>query len=80
MKLSVENVDGELLDLQDLKKFQLLSKSLVLKGGTAINTVIFNFPRLSVDIDLDLNKNLKKEELVLERDKIHNSLGSTRKE
>ena len=31
----------------------LLSKSLVLKGGTAINLTVFQLPRLSVDIDLD---------------------------
>ena len=29
----------------------LLSKSLVLKGGTAINLTVFQLPRLSVDID-----------------------------
>ena len=31
-----------------------LSENLILKGGTAINLVVFNLPRLSVDIDLDL--------------------------
>lgn len=31
----------------------LLSKFLVLKGGTAINLTVFQLPRLSVDIDLD---------------------------
>ena len=29
----------------------LLSKSLVLKGGTAINLTVFQLPRLSVDIE-----------------------------
>lgn len=32
-----------------------LSKSLVLKGGTAINLTVFQLPRLSVDIDLDFS-------------------------
>jgi len=31
----------------------MLSRYLALKGGTAINLIIFNLPRLSVDIDLD---------------------------
>ncbi|WP_337390356.1 nucleotidyl transferase AbiEii/AbiGii toxin family protein [Segatella sp.] len=30
-----------------------MSKSLVQKGGTAINLTVFQLPRLSVDIDLD---------------------------
>lgn len=37
----------------------LLSKTLVLKGGTAINLTVFKLPRLSVDIDLDLSINCK---------------------
>lgn len=31
----------------------ILSEQLALKGGTAINLIVFNLPRLSVDIDLD---------------------------
>lgn len=34
-------------------KRKLLSQTLVLKGGTAINLTVFELPRLSVDIDLD---------------------------
>lgn len=34
---------------------------LALKGGTAINLTVVDFPRLSVDIDLDFAKNLDKE-------------------
>lgn len=41
----------------------LLSKNLILKGGTAINLTVFNLPRLSVDIDLDLAINYDKEEM-----------------
>ncbi len=36
----------------------LLSDSLALKGGTAINLTIFDLPRLSVDIDMDFSKNV----------------------
>jgi len=39
-----------------------LNSLLALKGGTAINLALFELPRLSVDIDLDLAENLSKEE------------------
>lgn len=42
----------------------LLSDTLALKGGTAINLTIFALPRLSVDIDMDY-ANDKAEVLVL---------------
>lgn len=51
-----------------------INRLLALKGGTAINTATFNFPRLSVDIDLDLTENLQKEEMIKERENIHNLL------
>ena len=35
----------------------------ILKGGTAINLLFFDMPRLSVDIDLDFSDNLSKEEI-----------------
>ncbi|MDD4591841.1 MAG: nucleotidyl transferase AbiEii/AbiGii toxin family protein [Parabacteroides sp.] len=35
-----------------------------LKGGTAINLLFFNLPRLSVDIDLDFCQNLSREEML----------------
>ncbi len=51
-----------------------LKKLLALKGGTAINLAIFNLPRLSVDIDLDFSKNLSKEEMTEQRERIHEVL------
>jgi len=39
--------------LQFIDSDTLLSESLALKGGTAINLIITQLPRLSVDIDLD---------------------------
>ena len=36
----------------------LLSDTLALKGGTAINLTIFDLPRLSVDIDMDYTKDV----------------------
>ena len=43
---------------------ELLRSTLALKGGTAINLLFFNLPRLSVDIDLDFCINVDKEALV----------------
>ena len=50
----------------------LLSKSLALKGGTAINLIIFNLPRLSVDIDFDYSLNNNKDEMMKAREEITN--------
>ncbi len=40
--------------LEYLNTNPILKESLALKGDTAINPTIFNLPRLSADIDLDL--------------------------
>lgn len=57
--------------LADVLKFmeqdELLSKSIALKGGTAINLTIFDLPRLSVDIDLDYCKSIHREEMLIDR-------------
>lgn len=57
--------------LADVLKFmeedELLSKSIALKGGTAINLTIFDLPRLSVDIDLDYCKSIEREEMLADR-------------
>ncbi len=45
----------------------------VLKGGTAINLCLFDFPRLSVDIDMNFNSNTSKEEM-LEMRELHRKL------
>ena len=53
--------------LADVLKFfegdDMLSEYLALKGGTAINLIILDLPRLSVDIDLDFSKNISREEM-----------------
>ncbi len=57
--------------LADILKFMedddLLSISIALKGGTAINLTIFDLPRLSVDIDLDYCKSLDRGEMLKDR-------------
>ena len=52
----------------------LLSKSLVLKGGTAINLTIFEMPRLSVDIDLDFAHNCSRAEMIETREKVNHEI------
>lgn len=49
--------------LRFINTHPLLKENLILKGGTAINLTVFNLPRLSVDIDLDLAQNLQLQEM-----------------
>ena len=46
--------------LEFMNSDEVLSNHLWLKGGTAINLTIFDFPRLSVDIDMDYTPNDEK--------------------
>lgn len=52
----------------------LLSKSLVLKGGTAINFTVFQLPRLSVDIDLDFSIDCDRESMLTFRQDINQEI------
>lgn len=54
--------------LKYLETDELLSHSLALKGGTAINLTIFDLPRLSVDIDLDYCKSIEREDMLVDRE------------
>jgi len=60
--------------LRDVLKFfdevPILRENLALKGGTAINLLFFNLPRLSVDIDLDFCQNTSREEMLTTRKQI----------
>ena len=69
---TLEKVERLIRILEWINSDKKLNKLLALKGGTAINTAIFNFPRLSVDIDLDLTENIGKEEMIEQRENIHN--------
>ena len=71
---TLEKVERLIRILEWMNSDEKLNKLLALKGGTAINTAVFNFPRLSVDIDLDLTENLSKEEMIKERETIHKLL------
>ena len=52
----------------------LLSESLVLKGGTAINLMVFDLPRLSVDIDLDFAIPCNRERMLAMRGEINREI------
>lgn len=70
----VRDTFEKVLRLKEILKFfnsqEYLSEHLILKGGTAINTVIFNLPRLSVDIDMDFIPNGTRDEMVAAREQI----------
>lgn len=53
----------------------ILRENLALKGGTAINLLFFNLPRLSVDIDLDFCQNLERDEMLSVRKRIFDLIG-----
>lgn len=53
--------------LEFINEDELLSKKLALKGGTAINLIVFDMPRLSVDIDLDFTDDCSRDEMVATR-------------
>lgn len=53
---------------------KLLSQTLVLKGGTAINLTVFKLPRLSVDIDLDFSVNCSRDEMLASRQNVNDEV------
>ena len=74
IKSTLEKVERLLNILEWINNHETLNKMLALKGGTAINIAVFNFPRLSVDIDLDLTENLGKDEMQKVRQYITDNL------
>lgn len=60
--------------LSFMESDSLLSDTLALKGGTAINLTIFDLPRLSVDIDMDYSKNVPAETMLQEREQINDHI------
>lgn len=62
--------------LHYLNHNSLLRQSLALKGGTAINLMVFQMPRLSVDIDLDFINDCAKEEMINTRKIINRDIQS----
>ena len=63
--------------LDDLSTIESFKGKLALKGGTAINLVLIpNLPRLSVDLDLDLAIDCSKDEMLLLRQQLDESLSA----
>lgn len=71
---NVEKVIRLSLILEDLNTLPEFKGKLLLKGGTGINLIAFNLPRLSVDLDLNFAQNLSKEEMQAEREEINATL------
>lgn len=51
-----------------------LKDQLILKGGTAINFIYFDLPRLSVDLDFDYIGSNKKDQMLSDREDIETTL------
>lgn len=53
---------------------EFLKDKLVLKGGTAINLLYTDLPRLSVDIDLDFTGNYTRDEMLVHRNIVDSTI------
>jgi len=53
--------------LNEMQKQPILRENLILKGGTALNFIYLNIPRLSIDLDFDYTGKITKEEMVEQR-------------
>ena len=56
--------------LRTIYDTEFLMSKLVIKGGTAINLIYFNMPRLSVDIDFNFVSGEQKEDMLKSRENI----------
>jgi predicted nucleotidyltransferase component of viral defense system len=74
----VRNTFEKVIRLAEILRFinnqELLMNKLALKGGTAINLLFSDLPRLSVDIDLDYAVNDQKDEMLSSRELIKQTL------
>lgn len=66
----IEKAYRLILLLKEINNHPVLSKELLLKGGTAINFVYLSLPRLSVDLDFNFIGGPTKEEKDLRREDI----------
>ncbi len=70
----VEKVIHLLHLIESIFSHPFLKERLVLKGGTALNLLIFDLPRLSVDIDLNYIGGPQLEVMLKERPKVEEAL------
>ncbi len=71
---SLEKVYRLMMILERIQTMSELSDSLALKGGTAIQGLVFGFKRLSVDIDLNYIGSLDREIMQKDRAEIRDAL------
>lgn len=71
---ALEKVYRLMMILDRLQDFPELAGNLALKGGTAIQGLVFGFKRLSVDIDLNYVGNIEKEAMQNDREEIRKTL------
>ncbi len=65
--------------LNEINKDRLLGKVLALKGGTPLNLLLLDLPRLSVNIDLNYTGSIDKETMLKEQSEINDSIVSIAK-
>ena len=53
--------------LNEIGKYPILKENLTLKGGTALNFLYLDIPRLSIDLDFDYTGKITKEEMTKQR-------------
>jgi hypothetical protein len=63
--------------LNKIQERSFLRNNLTLKGGTALNFIYLNFPRLSIDIDFDYTGKLTKDEMMEQRPQIEKEIKDT---
>ncbi len=68
-KSNLEKVHRLMELLKILNNDKELKDMYVLKGGTAINLCLYDFPRLSVDIDMNYNRDCTRDEMLKNREK-----------
>lgn len=76
LKTRLEKVSRLLEILKEISLHPLLSKTLALKGGTAINLFLFDCPRLSIDLDFNFIGADSKDETDKARKEVGAALGS----
>jgi len=60
--------------LREVNEINSIKRNVVLKGGTAINFLYFDIPRLSVDIDLDYIGSVEREEMLEDKESLEKIL------
>lgn len=71
---ALEKVYRLIMILNRIQDLPELAGNLALKGGTAIQGLVFGFKRLSMDIDLNYIGNIEKEAMQRDREEIRRTL------